>query len=83
MKRVEGRAQTSNFKIIMEFLTKIKDYVNYENQNMRMETNLDRSVNQFLQNEQNDLEDTIVEGGDDMDGIEGMEEEEKKEEEPE
>ena len=64
MKRVEGRAQTSNFKALIEFLTKIKDYVNFENQDLRTEKNLTRTVDPFVNDQQ---------PADDMEGVEGME----------
>ena len=81
-KRVEGRAQISNFKTIMEFLTKIKDFVNNENQNIHVDQNIDRNVNQFTENDQGDaLQDDVVEGDVDMEGdvIEGDLDEEDKE----
>ena len=83
MKRVEGRAQVSSFKVIMEFLTKIRDFINNENQNVLVDQNINRNRNQFTENDQRDnLNEDVVIGGDaeaeDMDGIEGMTEEEKK-----
>ena len=69
----------------MEFLTKIRDFINNENQNVLVDQNINRNRNQFTENDQGDnLNEDVVIGGDadEMDGsvIEGTEEEEKKQE---
>ena len=45
-------------------MTKIKDYVNFENQDLRTEKNLTRTVDPFVNDQQ---------PADDMEGVEGME----------
>ena len=66
----------------MEFLTKIRDFINNENQNVLVDQNINRNRNQFTENDQGDnLNEDVVIGGDaeDMeDNVEGMTEEEKK-----